>query len=1480
MAVDHKIIKHPPKFKGLNKSVNSTDLPTGYAEEVKNAVVNSDGSLSKRKGFKTSLDTDKGIFGMEVYNNVVGNDTYEELIIANTHLNKLKKNNFTVSYAKPYSNSYHSLYLNPETETYFYEIYDVPTDNQVVKVDLGTEEASKVTIQQLLDTINSVRVPIITGVLGANLSYPDTYQYITTTNVENNIIKQNISNTIQKLEQEYLNATGQVLPDLFQSGALNTRIIAADTYLTKEEKATLTVKADDSFLISDPTWRSLSSNFQSNINTVDDTSTISLRSSSSSPAGTYSWLTDAQGRYDNGILGLGSFAVGDTIKITNTATGSFSVEATLISIDSDLNATIDTSQDIHSLFQAEGNPNVSNYFVGKPGNVSSNNFPIFIVERYAGTDELRGRIVTLDEDGVPVLTYLDSNGNKDLVRVFQNPYNNELALNSNSAEVNINEFYSYVATYDGTDTSLAASRLSYASRENLFPRHSLFTSELEILPKALTASQLQLTTQEQKNLKEASIMPVYEHYTDDSILNKDVLRNASFAKINNVLYVGNGHDDMWKYDGNLVYKPGLPEFKTNFVSSIVDTEDQSSIFYSEDEDTPLTTTSGIGSNKFKYNYIFRFSYQDNKGNFITGEPSEPIEIESLYTSFKSNEYEADYKRKINTSYSTGRASLSILPFVAALDSYALPTAVSFLYTQVNESGGQIYTFVRQATGDRVLTNNDAVSARDLVTVSYKGDSTSIKFPLSTDLSQFYSGLKLQFSQDVGGTTYNYDNNGQGYTCKGVFTEMSESLFDPSRGYYKVPEYKYIAIEGDHKEVTSTTGGTHYLGGNFGDGGPGTTDYQVHSDISISTLEQDPGAQAFSTGIKDEAPSHRIYFNLEEIENNLIDFDTETSYAQGHEQEKKTSEGGVENVPLIGRKLQVEIYRTKMYNPGGDALEVAGQYYYVGNLSYDGNLDYNLAEISTGSSISGTGTFDDPYGIVVGSDSIDNFNVDDIIRIFNEDNTSEGEFLVKTVNDTTNSIEIYLTEDNTTGNIDATLVNGIYIKAATMYFDDNLADEAGKKKYVLVDTLDTTATPVYRGREVELGIDASNSSRALNPFLIFTQNYKRHDTPPKGSLLTVFKNCLIVSGNKDNLNNIQYSLPFNVLTGEIGSEYFPADDNGVVVESQQGDRINGIIGIRDVLYIFHDSSIHTLIGNLANPVGIPFVVDLMSNEGDLGTLNNQSLIEFKNKCLFLSKKGFYTADSSSSLEEMSADIQSLVKDYTLDFQRANVFNWSDKRLLMFSIPTENVDDYTDIITTEKSTTFIYDYYNNAWLEWDNIDTTGGVVEYDDTVFFASRFYVKDTNRVNSSINVFSNGGTDSDYNDNINPVDFSYMTNFESLGAPTVFKKFLRLKIHTFDNSEIYNKNVSNKLHITLHTDYIKNNKATFKLDSSKVPFGEGIWNFHPWGGSLVSGLKHKLLRNKSKSLSLQFKNNSLSENVKLNTYEIEIAAPFKQEIKE
>ena len=169
---------------------------------------------------------------MEVYNNVEGNTVTEELVIVNTHLNKLKKNNFTVSYAKPYSNSYHSLFLNPDTSTYFYEIYDIPTDTQVLKLDLGTEDNSKYTIQQLLDEINSKRTPVVDAYLSSNLTGADTYQFVRTSTTRSSVLKNNIIDIINSLELRYQEATGQTLPNVFATGGLDTRIIAA-RYLPK-----------------------------------------------------------------------------------------------------------------------------------------------------------------------------------------------------------------------------------------------------------------------------------------------------------------------------------------------------------------------------------------------------------------------------------------------------------------------------------------------------------------------------------------------------------------------------------------------------------------------------------------------------------------------------------------------------------------------------------------------------------------------------------------------------------------------------------------------------------------------------------------------------------------------------------------------------------------------------------------------------------------------------------------------------------------------------------------------------------------------------------------------------------------------------------------------------------------------------------------------------------------------------------------------
>lgn len=1428
MATDHKITKHPPVFKGLNKTVNSTDLPAGFAEETKNAVINTDGSLGKRKGFKTNLETDKGIFGIESFNNVEGNDTTEELIVVDTHVNRLKKSNFTVSYNKPYSNSNHSLYLNADTSTYFYNIYDVNDSKDIVLENLGTPDSSKLSVQQLLDKINSIRDPLFTASLSGQGAG---WQVVAKSSTLSDVKFDKIVQTLEALKTRYESATGQPLPDVWSTSSFDSLIIALDDYLSVEEKSNLLIKTEDSYLIPSKDWRRLSNYTQTNIDTGAGTSYIHLSAYSASPSvdadGTATGLTGGQG--------LGKFEVGDPIIISNTDS-SATIQANIVEIINDSTIKIDTATNIIAYF-TPGGYNAYNFFIKKNEQVSASKYSMIITSYNPGTQQFAARIIPVDDDDQPILTYLDGTGTKQVIIIYENPFGNKITLDTSGAVITMNFFYSYKATYDGSDASIPASRLSYASRNNLFPRHTIFTSSLEIIPRALTSTELEdLTDQEQLDLKQAISLPAYAHYTSASILNKDVLRNASFAKLNNVLYIGNGQDDMLKYDGNLLYKPGLPNFNKDFIVSVQDNEDDY-MFYSNG--SLIKSTSNIGTNEFRYNYIFRFIYTDNKGNVITGEPSDPVEISSRYSSFRANEYEQFTTP--NTSLGTaGNVSLGLVADVLQQETLTILDN----HTQLAIGSRDWTKYDLELSGDSyVQTNKRDPGLWNWATGNYYPTAFGRKVGCVTYYSVPRNAYKTVcpywYRTSIGTTSRPYQLN---FYSKGSTDNMYagqiiriERWATTYADYDAAFQANAVQTMGKFEILEVSTGSSIYV--KIADNASGDDDYHIHNrsfDLYKNSTEfsvvhsttitknyiQMPtftesnhtyrvSAVASSVGndnltnIKDDSPKHKILFDKTSIEEALKGYDTESSYATGGDTFlKNKTDSTKEEIAVTGRKLQIEIYRTKMYNPGGNSLETAGQYYYAGTISYDGNVNAS--------------------------------------------------------ND-------------------------------TFEFIDTTPDEAGVKSYVLVD--ETTPNAAVSGAfgdgvsgkgglQVSRGVSPSESDNVLNPFLIFTENYKRHDPPPKGAILTTFKNCLVVSGHPDNLNNIQYSLPFNVLTGEIGSEYFPSDDNGIVVESASSSRINAIIGIRDVMYIFHDSSIHSLVGDIANPVGIPFVVDLLSNEGDLGCSNQASVIEFKNQALFLNSKGIFSANASQAIQELSLNIKPLIEDSSLNFQRAKVFNWSAINCLVFSIPVEKVDEYTEIIYTLENKTFLYDYNKDAWLEWDNTDFTGGVAEFDDTVVFCDRGYTLDTNRLTANLNLFAKENTDTSFNDNLDPVKFSYSTNFESLGAPSVFKKFLRLKVHTFDNSGIYKDNIKNKLKIFVHTDYDKNYRAKLDIDISKYSYGTGTWNFFPWGGSLKNSVKTKLLRNKCKSMQLEFVNENLSENVKINTYELEIAAPFRSEIKE
>ena len=402
---------------------------------------------------------------------------------------------------------------------------------------------------------------------------------------------------------------------------------------------------------------------------------------------------------------------------------------------------------------------------------------------------------------------------------------------------------------------------------------------------------------------------------------------------------------------------------------------------------------------------------------------------------------------------------------------------------------------------------------------------------------------------------------------------------------------------------------------------------------------------------------------------------------------------------------------------------------------------------------------------------------------------------------------------------------------------------------------------------------------INLFLALTPTIKRKDPPPKGAYLAKFKDCLVISGQTKNVNNIQYSQGFDADSGEIGSEYFPNDTNGVIVNSSFGNKITAIAPLRDLLYIFHEDSIHVLAGDISDPEGIPFTVDLLTNEGGLGCVSHQSITEFQNNLIFLSRQGYYSINSSNALTEMSSLVKPLFNDKSLVFERALTFNWTDKDLLIMMVPKEapGIAIPGRLFTSSDSLIIVYDYYRGAWLKWDSLDFSAGMCVSNNKLLFISR---KESDH---KLNSFNDLGDTTDYADHTEAINFEYDTNWESLNEPTIPKKFLRLRLHSFDTEENF-ESPSFDVDVKIQKDYNDVDLGSINFNFGGGSLEEG-WGLSPWGSSAWGNIQRKFVKSKlptgkSKCLKLRFINNTINQNVLITNYELEIATPYRTEIKD
>jgi hypothetical protein len=398
---------------------------------------------------------------------------------------------------------------------------------------------------------------------------------------------------------------------------------------------------------------------------------------------------------------------------------------------------------------------------------------------------------------------------------------------------------------------------------------------------------------------------------------------------------------------------------------------------------------------------------------------------------------------------------------------------------------------------------------------------------------------------------------------------------------------------------------------------------------------------------------------------------------------------------------------------------------------------------------------------------------------------------------------------------------------------------------------------------------SVSDANLQANLQYVEPIKAHGLPPKCKYMTTWRGQLVMAGNVESVDTVYYS-------DIVSPEYFPPADQSFEVDRP----VTGLFAQDNVLYVFERSRIHGVTGDFGTD---NFIRTLVSKEG-IGCEAHATIAEVEGSVYFLSRQGVYSMSQQQGLTHIGAPIDPrFTINSSYAFKQAVGFNHAIEDKYMLFLPiigtlpgnTLGADDTTSEI-------YVFDYFRKAWLQWSNFNFMGGIVTFDDELHFIRR---TESGGAEPDVQLIKLLKTDTeyDYSDHTQPITFNYATHWETLGEPSVWKKFLRVKFHSIDSTlrsfetDAFNLEVSAQ-----HNFEPSINVGNFTVDFSGGAEGWGIgpWGEFPWGEARLKGAKKKLASKKVRSHRLRFDNSTLHENVLISGYELEIATSYRPNIKE
>lgn len=392
--------------------------------------------------------------------------------------------------------------------------------------------------------------------------------------------------------------------------------------------------------------------------------------------------------------------------------------------------------------------------------------------------------------------------------------------------------------------------------------------------------------------------------------------------------------------------------------------------------------------------------------------------------------------------------------------------------------------------------------------------------------------------------------------------------------------------------------------------------------------------------------------------------------------------------------------------------------------------------------------------------------------------------------------------------------------------------------------------------------------------------KDYSPLPKGRHIFAFKDRLYLTNDPDN-ENILYrsSLVY-------GPEYFDTLNDALGMSTTQGDKTVGIGANNDFVYVMKSNSIKLIDGDF--DVDKLRVLDLFL--GEKGCVAPRSIISLDNNVVYLNDEGpvvirdaeavFLGASPSSGISRVRA----IIKDTTTyDIKRAvaciDTVNEHYRLFLPYhdkpSVGLFNmalVRDANNPIYIDQGITLVYDYKRDAWFTQSGVHAKGGEILLDDGRTLNLAAYAINASATSTTLEwalykdrSYTSLSRHSDrYRRRVSSsatlrgINRVYGTDWEAFEEPSVYKKFLRFKVLALQGDE-------QSLTVTSEKDW----KEGTTQSSSTLTLGAS---------------KHwaimKFKTNRCNAMRVKVSSNTLNKPFRISALEFEGASAFNPNLKD